>query len=276
MAADRPQPEYGFFRPEEEALVRSFLKQGYVIGPVEDRAALDRIRDRLAELAAVYLGEPVPTDAGAYLDGIHDRVSVERLNDLRLTVIRGINAEPWLRPTYFALARSLIETIVGNELAMQRRINLSIQLPDDDSSLLPVHADVWSGDSPYEVVLWVPFVDCFRTKSMYIAERAFDESMQAQLADHAGRSAEDLYRKIEPHLTFLDIPYGNCLLFTQNLMHGNRVNREGETRWSMNGRFKSVMSPYADKKLGEFFEPITIRPATRLGLDYRLPGGFHE
>ena len=77
-------------------------------------------------------------------------------------------------------------------------------------------------------------------------------------------------------MEWLEIPYGNVLLFSQNLMHGNRINQEPETRWSMNCRFKSLFSPYAEKRLGEFFEPITIRPATRLGMTYRLPGGFKE
>jgi hypothetical protein len=59
-------------------------------------------------------------------------------------------------------------------------------------------------------------------------------------------------------------------------MHGNRINTEAEARWSMNCRFKSVFSPYADKKLGEFFEPITLRPATRFAMSHSLPGGFEE
>ena len=44
----------------------------------------------------------------------------------------------------------------------------------------------------------------------------------------------------------------------------------------MNCRFKGVFTPYADKTLGEFFEPVTLRPASRIGLDYQLPGGFEE
>ena len=51
---------------------------------------------------------------------------------------------------------------------MQTRINLSIQTPKDNSSLLPVHSDIWSGDSPFEVVVWIPLVNCFKTKAMYI------------------------------------------------------------------------------------------------------------
>ena len=71
-------------------------------------------------------------------------------------------------------------------------------------------------------------------------------------------------------------PYGSVLIFSQTLMHGNRVNRVPETRWSLNCRFKSALAPYADKKLGEFFEPITLKPVTRLALSYHLPEGFDE
>ena len=110
----------------------------------------------MADIAASFLKLPRPEDKGAFLDHIHDKVDVQRLNDLRLAVIREMNEEPWTRLSYFNTARRALEILVGNELAMQLRINLSIQLPDDDSSLLPVHADVWAGDSPYEVVLWIP------------------------------------------------------------------------------------------------------------------------
>ena len=154
---------------------------------------------------------------------------------------------------------------------MQLRINLSIQLPNDDSSLLPVHADVWAGDSPYEVVLWIPYVNVYGTKTMFILPRDKDERYQARMGELKLKSADELYRTIEPDLRWLDIPYGNVLLFTQNVMHGNIVNREPETRWSTNCRFKSVFSPYHDKKLGEFFEPILVRPATTIGAEYRLP-----
>jgi hypothetical protein len=49
------------------------------------------------------------------------------------------------------------------------------------------------------------------------------------------------------------------------------MNEEKETRWSMNCRFKSIFSPYADKRIGEFYEPITIRPVSELGFTYKLP-----
>lgn len=263
-----------FLNPEEQMLGDRFLADGYVVVPVEDLVPLIAIRDRVADLAAEAVGIPSPADRGRLLDTIGERVTVAKLNDVRLSIIRGINAEPWLRPAYYCLARDALAALVGNELVMQRRINLSIQLPDDDSSLLPVHADVWSGDSPFETVVWLPLVDCARTKSMYLSSPASDAAVQARLAEFAGKSAEDIYQAIAGEVRFIEISFGQVLIFCQNLMHGNRINRERETRWSMNCRFKSVFSPYAEKKLGEFFEPITLRPATRLGMNYRLPGGF--
>ena len=53
--------------------------------------------------------------------------------------------------------------------------------------------------------------------------------------------------------------------------HGNVINKENETRWTMNCRFKSVFTPYKDKKIGEFYEPITLKPATKRGLNYKFP-----
>ncbi len=260
-----------FWLDEERSLADAFVRDGYVIIPAESRADLDRIRDLMADVTASFLKLPRPEDKGAFLDHIHDKVDVERLNDLRLAVIREMNEEPWIRPSYFNTARRALEILVGNELAMQLRINVSIQLPDDDSSLLPVHADVWAGDSPYEVVLWIPYVHVYGTKTMFILPRDKDGRYQARMGELKLKSAEELYRTIESDLHWLDISYGNVLLFTQNVMHGNIVNREPETRWTTNCRFKSVFSPYRDKKLGEFFEPILVRPATAIGASYRLP-----
>jgi sporadic carbohydrate cluster 2OG-Fe(II) oxygenase len=251
------------------------MDAGHVVVPSEDPDALLAIRKMAAEQAAFHLGLESPADAGAFLESVHGLVDSKGLNALRLSVFQGLNRVEDFRRQYYALASRALAAIVGNELAMQRRINLSIQLPDDDSSLLPVHADVWSGDSPFEIVLWVPLVDCFGTKSMYLLPPQADATVQSRLADFAGSGTEDLFQAIADDVTFLSVPFGSVLLFSPNLMHGNRINREQGTRWSFNCRFKAVLSPYADKRLGEFFEPLVIRPATRLGMAFRQPRGFH-
>ena len=259
-----------FFEVGENELGEQFIKNGFLIQPVEDQESLDQIRELVAVTAGNFLGID-PAKSEEFLNNIHKEIEAERLNDLRLTVISELNADIALRPSYFSLFRKLLAVLVGNELAMQLRLNLSIQLPGDDSSLLPVHADVWSGDSPYEVVAWLPLVDCYRTKSMFLLPPEHAQSLHEHFSDYRGKSSEDLYQDIEANLHWVEINYGEILVFNQNLPHGNRVNEEDETRWSLNCRFKSVFSPYGDKKLGEFFEPVTLRPVSRIGMQYRYP-----
>ena len=86
------------------------------------------------------------------------------------------------------------------------------------------------------------------------------------------KSISDLYERFKKDLKFLKINYGDYLLFNQNLPHGNLINTTKETRVSLNCRFKGLFTPYSQKDLGSFFSPLKIRAATKLGLDYKIPG----
>ena len=267
---EKEELHWGFL-PEEEILSSSeFIEKGYLIVDVESNDSLKEIRHTVVDIASSYLGVSANNDV-EFLNDFHTAVTVTELNDIRLHLIRSLNSEKWFRKHYWTLVRPYLETLVGNELAMQLRINLSIQLPGDDSSLLPVHSDVWSGDSPFEVVVWIPLVDCYGTKSMYILPPEKSEQLSAEFSQHAKKSSEELFLYIEPNVNWIQIQYGKALIFNQNLPHGNRLNQESETRWSLNCRFKSVFSPYGDKKLGEYFEPITLRAASFIGMNYRYP-----
>jgi sporadic carbohydrate cluster 2OG-Fe(II) oxygenase len=107
---------------------------------------------------------------------------------------------------------------------------------------------------------------------MYLLPPARAADFDANFSQLAGSSSESIFSAIEDQVNWLEIRSGQVLVFDQSLPHGNRVNEESETRWSMNCRFKGVFTPYGDKRLGEFFEPIVLRPATRRGMTYRLPG----
>lgn len=260
-----------FLTEEEQALTEEYLRNGYIIRPIAARRGLDWVREKFVRLSKNAVGVTKGSDPMKWLNMVHEHISTNQLNDFRLEMIAGINAEPELRQHYFQLARPYLNTLVGNELAMQLRINLSIQIPGDESSLLSVHADTWSGDSPFEVVVWVPLVDCYGTKAMYLLPPDRNEKLNQEFPDRADDSSETLYQNIASEVRWLEINYGDVLIFNQNLPHGNRTNAEDETRWSMNCRFKGVFTPYGDKKLGEFFEPITLRAASRAGMEYQYP-----
>ncbi|KPJ95674.1 MAG: hypothetical protein AMJ53_02200, partial [Gammaproteobacteria bacterium SG8_11] len=129
-----------FYDSEEQFLAESFLNNGYVKSSVFNPLLLDKIRELIVGLTAEHIGHAVIRNPADFLNNIHTLISAHELNELRLTIIKKMNQEKWLRPVFYQLASNALHMIVGNELAMQMRINLSIQLPGDDSSLLPAHA----------------------------------------------------------------------------------------------------------------------------------------
>lgn len=267
-----------FFTENEAELGREFMKNGYVIREVEDRTALDELRAAFVELACRHLGCGPPADHGEFLNTLHERVRPEKLNDLRLFIYRTSNEFRWLRPTYYALGRGLLGTLVGSELAMQNRVNLSIQMPNDDGSLLDIHADVYGGETPFQVVQWLPLMNCFETNSMFILPYPKMEVVNKNLNQLGEGGMSALFDRHKAELIWLNIPYGKVLIFTPNCLHGNVVNRTPATRWSLNSRFTGLFTPYTsyEKKLGSYYLPITTRAVSHIGMRYEQPGGFEE
>jgi sporadic carbohydrate cluster 2OG-Fe(II) oxygenase len=255
-----------FLSKSENKLSKEFLEKGYVISKVESKNSLKIILNLVLRSIQKKI-----KDNKINLNNIHKLVPENQLNEFRLGVINDINKNKILRYHYFKLATSLLYSLAGNELMMQKNINLSIQFPNDKNSLLPIHSDVWSGDSAYEINLWVPLVNCYKTKSMYILEQKYNDVFLKKMKSAKIKSSDDIFKIVKNKIKWLDVNYGECLIFNQGLPHGNVVNKEIETRWSMNCRFKSVFSPYGDKKIAEFFLPITTRAMTEVGMSFEYP-----
>lgn len=260
-----------FFTENEQSLIDQYTSKGYIVEAAASNKDLSWIRKKFVEIAKEELDIVINLKDEEFLNLIHKFIPVQDLNNFRLKVFSRINKLPEFRQKYYQIAKPYLDIIVGNELSMQVNVNLSIQLPGDGSSLLPTHADTWSGDSPFEVVVWIPLVNCYDTKSMYILPPEEDSKLNCKFKEMAGKHSEDLYNSIKNKVNWIDIDYGNILLFNNALPHGNRVNLEHDTRWSMNCRFKGVFTPYWNKNLGSFFEPITLKPASITGINYKLP-----
>ena len=151
-----------FLSKEERKISNEFKKKGYVIKKISDLKSLKRIRSLFVKsikknlkLKYKYKSE------NDLLNFIHKDINASNLNRFRLQIINDINRSKDLRGLYYKISKELLDTIIGNELSMQLRINLSIQLPNDNSSLLPIHSDVVRR-SP-ELCLDAS-VNCFKTK----------------------------------------------------------------------------------------------------------------
>jgi len=257
----------------EKELSEKFIKEGFIVVDILNKKPLEFIKNKIKDLSLLFLKKnkiKLNKDIHKnFFDQIHKSLPRKKINDFRLNILKNVLQDKNIRKYYYLLGKNYLDIIVGNELAMQRRVNLSVQVPNDPTSILNIHTDVWSGDSPFEVVLWIPLVDCFKTKRMFIVPPHENEKVfKKKLSFFGIKSTLDLFNFYKKKIKFIDIKYGQLLIFNQNLLHGGVINKEKTTRWSLNCRFKNIFTPYDEKKLGEFFEPITLKPASRVGIRY--------
>jgi len=152
-------------------------------------------------------------------------------------------------------------------------------MPHDTGSVLSIHADQFDGQTPFEVVAWLPMVDVHDTKSMFIITPEKNREMMSRLSEFEHVGMQAVFEEVRGDATWLKIPYGHILVFTPTIMHGNVANEVDETRWSFNTRFTGLFTPFTDipgseKRLGGFYLPITPRAVTRIGMTWEPPGGF--
>lgn len=263
---------FQYYSSSETKIIKKFEKDGFLIFNL-NKGKIKKIKNLVCgQIFKIFKKNNIKINNEHKFDILnkfHLYIKTSDLNQFRLNIYNHLNKNQNFLETYFKVAKKELEIICGNELAMQRKVNLSIQVPKDDSSLLPVHSDVWSGCSPFEVVLWIPLVDCSKTKSMFILPKNENEKYYKKF--YKNKDSNSLYNSIKKKTKWVNIKFGQGLIFTHQLMHGNLVNETNETRWSFNCRFKSLMSPYDKKDIAETFLPISIRPATRFGMNYEEP-----
>jgi sporadic carbohydrate cluster 2OG-Fe(II) oxygenase len=151
---------------------------------------------------------------------------------------------------------------------MQNKVNLSIQQPNDESSVLPIHSDIWTGDSPFQVVLWVPLTDASKSNSMFLLPPNESREARQRVAVGDFKSMDQIETEYHSQMVTMVVPYGKVLIFDSNCLHGNILNETKSVRWSMNCRFTGLLTPFTnpERRLGTYYLPITTRAATKMGL----------
>ena len=259
---------WDFRSSQELSMGKVYEEKGYII----ERGEIKYLNLLKKQIEAAFLDfTEKDRQISICLEEAHQLIKHDDSNNLRLHVMQRLFMDTTFHRNYFNAAKHVIHALCGNELAMQKRPGISINLPHNPNDALPIHADTWNGVSPFELNIWIPFVDCENTMSLYILKR---EKYNQRLGDSKGLlklSSDDLFEELRDDLTWIPVKYGQILAFDQSLPHGYSINQEKSTHWSMNCRFKGLHTPYWDKKLGEYFMPITVKTNTRLGMNYKHP-----
>ncbi|WP_186498502.1 sporadic carbohydrate cluster 2OG-Fe(II) oxygenase [Synechococcus sp. A15-24] len=271
MPAMNAESSWDFRDNQELTASHAYNKEGYIIEKA-DFQYLELIKHDIER--AFYEFPSITRKDVQKLENAHYSISHDQSNNLRLHIMKKLYRNTSFHRNYYNTAKNIIHSLCGNELAMQKRPGLSINLPQNRNDVLPIHADTWNGVSPFELNIWIPLVNCTNSMCLYILKRDNYKRRLNDSKELLRLTSDELFNELRDDLTWIPIEYGEILAFDQSLPHGYSLNEERDTHWSINCRFKGLHTPYWDKKLGEYFMPITVKNCTRLGMNYSHPDNW--
>ncbi|BEI38363.1 hypothetical protein PHIN8_03070 [Polynucleobacter sp. HIN8] len=202
-----------------------------------------------------------------FLNKFHEFENIKKLsdgefNEKRRQLIERINLNGVNLKKLFNSCEEKITNLLGQDIVIQKNINLTIQRPNDPYPT-EIHRDS-PPNSPYEIALWIPLTDCTKSKALYLAplENSFEIAKNLQKYNTCSTFEEDVI-KVSNNVP---VSFGEVLYFSPTLFHYSIKNEENETRFSLNLRIKNMFTPYGLKHPASFFTPIKHSIISSIGL----------
>lgn len=266
----------GPLRSEEmssELLARvsaQFLTDGFAVLPLAETAALDDARDALQHALRRVLGRPGVSLGDYHLHatgvGVHDAVLETLTDELR----KGGHARHIVESQREAFIR-----LVGPDLCVQRVPYLRIARPGVEADNVDYHRDTHYGRSPFEVSVWIPFVDVppemalrvlpgshVAPESEYPTSQTVREDVQRGSLKHRlgfPYAPKRMLGDFEARMVPVPVRYGEILIFSLSIVHGQRVNTSDRARFSCDTRVVNGLAPIAweaSVSSGRYYETL--------------------
>lgn len=240
-----------------------FRRRGFDIFEADDRQALESLRQDIFAQARGILGGD-GNDPEAFFNSFHQRrMQGGELNAFRMKLVSTCTDALRVNSVVFRAFEKTLGEMVGADVAAQKVVNIVIQQPGDADQVM-THRDA-PANSHFEVITWLPLVDVYDTKSMFISD--LETSSKAIAALKNGGTYDSYCKTIEATAIDLEVPFGSACLFAAGIAHGAKINVTDETRWALNIRYKNLFSPYGDKGILEFFDILKLSPLSNVAFE---------
>ncbi len=182
------------------------------------------------------------------------------LNNFRLKMMTELNKYSDFKQKMYSSISPFLDKCLGPDIIVQKNLNLVIQKPHD-TDRAPFHKDA-PANSNYELVVWLPLVDCHKSMSMYVFDVNSHDYINNFLKKNVSHQKQEILSKKKGYLP--NVKFGQVLVFWSNCFHYIPVNKEDKTRWSINLRYKNLFTKYGTKNLLDFYEILRVSPISNL------------
>ena len=112
-------------------LQKNFEKNGYVIVP-GNKKLLDDLRKiifhNIKKNKKIKLPRLYGEDFEKLFNNFHKLIKLKNLNNLRFNIYNNINSNSIFSNIFYNIAKEYLDELVGNEISMQKKINLALKL----------------------------------------------------------------------------------------------------------------------------------------------------
>ena len=141
---------------------------------------------------------------------------------------------------------SLIKELCSDELFIQRRATIIMNLPGDGQAKQWPHYELMSGISPFTYVIWAPLHDIEKNSGVYYLN--LNKSLEIMQKEESeglvnGPTVLNMMHEVSP----LPLKYGQAVIFNPFVLHGNIKFSSDLARIACTVRFQDSNKPLLQK-----------------------------
>ena len=149
---------------------KSFYKNGFVKFKFRNLQNINKIKNFIYN-ESLLLKKNKFKNKSKYFELFHQIIKDDtEMDDFRLKLYERINNDTKINinKLIFNSFKSHLTSIFGPDIAMQKKISISINRPED-KNILGIHRDA-PPHSTYSLSIIIPITNCYKTKNLYILE----------------------------------------------------------------------------------------------------------
>ena len=141
---------------------------------------------------------------------------------------------------------SLVETLCGKELFIQRRAHTIINVPGSEHSKQWTHYEMISGISPFSYGLWAPLHDLDDDGGAYFIDQKTSNEIMKKEEEAGLVNSPTVYNMMEKQKP-ARLKFGQAVVFNPFVLHGNIPFNSEFARIACSVRFQSYNKPLLQK-----------------------------
>ena len=268
-----------------EDLIGHFREKGWAVLNFPDPEPVWQTRTFLEEELEKVLGKKIA------LEEYHSHhFSDEEHTALQITMTKAFRDRAF-GPTILARQAAFFRELLGPDLLVQANPYLRITRPHKGQDNIGFHRDTFYGGSPFELSVFVPFVDLPKESSLSVlsgshvhAEERYPTT-QKENPDAAVRKGTPKHQlgflyapkmmdsSIEKEMEPIPLKIGQALIFSLATVHGSRLNAGPISRWSSDMRVMHALAPVDLSARPDYYKPLSYSVITECANNYFYANG---